>query len=77
MALYGLVEGSSWQSAIIWMVAGLPTLLVTVLLAFLCLLQGWKPMGAAFLCLIVGLLVMPAGTIAQLLMTCFFAKECV
>jgi hypothetical protein len=77
MALYGLVEGSSWQSAVIWLVASLPTLLATTLLARICVLQAWKPVNAAVLSLAVGVLVMPAGTIAHLLTTCFFANECV
>ena len=77
MALYGVVEGSSWENAVVWSVASLPTLLATTLLALLCVSDAWKPINAAIACFIVGVLVMPAGTLAHLLTTCFFANECV
>ncbi len=77
MALYGFVEGSSWKNAVIWLVASLPTLLATTLLALFCVSQAWKPIKAAVVCFTIGVLVMPVGTLAHLLTTCFFAKECV
>ena len=77
MALYGVIEGSSWENGVIWLVASLPTLVATTLVALLCVEGGWKPLKSAVLSFIVGVLVMPAGTWAHLLTTCLFAQECV
>ena len=77
MALYGVIEGSSWENGVIWLVASLPTLVATILVALLCVKQGWKPPISAVVSFIVGVLVMPAGTWAHLLTTCFFAQDCV
>ena len=77
MALYGWIEGSSWQNAVVWLVASLPTLLATSVVALVGVRQAWRPTNAAVLCFVVGVLVMPASTLAHLLTTCFFANECV
>jgi hypothetical protein len=77
MALYGFVEGSSWENGVIWSVASLPTLVATTLVTLVCVKDTWKPINAAVACFIVGVLVMPAGTWAHLLTTCFFAHECI
>src|SRR5512135_673673 len=77
MALYGVIEGSSWENGVIWLVAGLPTLVATTLVALLSVEEGWKPLNSAVVSFIVGVLVMPAGTWAHLLTTCLFAQECV
>ncbi len=56
---------------------GFVEVLATTLLALFCVSQAWKPIKAAVVCFTIGVLVMPVGTLAHLLTTCFFAKECV